>query len=402
MTSVQANVGLSGYLTKNLIVACLINAAMGLLYIWSLFLLPLESSLSVERSTLSIAPALALVTFTCGMAVHDRLLRALSLRAFALVSFALCGGGHILFGLFPSIWTLLIGYGLGFGFGAGLGYGLALALATRTPSRVRALSIGITVAAFAAGGVILSSLLASTIAETDPRLSFAVIGACLIALGIVIGVLLQGRPNDNQANNEARKEGPTSSPSLFSAPFLRLALSFFFICYVGLMVVSHIAGMLAAKHLSTRLVDLGPVVFTLGYFIGSLFGGKLVEAITGRPALIISNVLAAAGLGILAAPSGSWALVGALLVGAVFGSSASFVPTLIGEQYGSDQIGPVYGKLMVSYGTAGLLAPWLTGIIYANAASYAFSFIIGAAACAAGLLMALTMARSADGRASPG
>jgi len=51
MTSVQANVGLSGYLTKNLIVACLINAAMGLLYIWSLFLLPLESSLSVERST---------------------------------------------------------------------------------------------------------------------------------------------------------------------------------------------------------------------------------------------------------------------------------------------------------------------------------------------------------------
>jgi hypothetical protein len=57
---------------------------------------------------------------------------------------------------------------------------------------------------------------------------------------------------------------------------------------------------------------------------------------------------------------------------------------------------------MVSYGTAGLLAPWLTGIIYANAASYAFSFIIGAAACAAGLLMALTMARGADGRASPG
>src|ERR1700674_1120495 len=98
MTSVQANVGLSGYLTKNLIVACLINAAMGLLYIWSLFLLPLESSLSVERSTLSIAPALALVTFTCGMAVHDRLLLALSLRAFVLVSFALCGGGHILFG----------------------------------------------------------------------------------------------------------------------------------------------------------------------------------------------------------------------------------------------------------------------------------------------------------------
>jgi hypothetical protein len=102
----------SDLLTKNLIVACLINAAMGLLYLWSLFLLPLEAKLGVDRSTLSVASALALVTFTCGMAAHDRLLKGIPARSFALLAFMLAGGGHLLFSLLPNRWSLAVGYGV--------------------------------------------------------------------------------------------------------------------------------------------------------------------------------------------------------------------------------------------------------------------------------------------------
>jgi MFS transporter, OFA family, oxalate/formate antiporter len=182
----QATTGQSAYLTKNLFVACLVNGAMGLLYVWSLFLSPLETKLGVDRFILSVAPAFALVAFTCGMAVHDSLMRKFSLRHFALMAFLVAGGGHIIFCLYTSVWALLMGYGIFFGFGAGLGYGLALALATRTPTRVRTMSIGIAVAAFAAGGVVFSSLFAYAIMATDPKVSFAVIGVSLVGLGFIV------------------------------------------------------------------------------------------------------------------------------------------------------------------------------------------------------------------------
>ena len=44
--------------------ACLTNVAMGILYVWSLLLLPMETALGQPRSVLSLVPTLALVTFT--------------------------------------------------------------------------------------------------------------------------------------------------------------------------------------------------------------------------------------------------------------------------------------------------------------------------------------------------
>jgi MFS transporter, OFA family, oxalate/formate antiporter len=391
VNDVQVIAGQPFYVTKNLFVACLVNAAMGVLYVWSLFILPLETKLGVDRSILSVAPALALVAFTCGMALQDFLMRGLFfLRYFALMTFLVAGGGHIVFCLFPSVWALFVGYGICFGFGAGSGYGLALTLATRTPSRVRTMSIGITVAAFAAGGIVLPGLFARVITATDPQVSFAVIGGSLVALGLVVAGLLQNSSTD-WPDDGMLQLPPRAEQSLLSTTFFRLALGFFFICYAGLLVISHVAAMLAHKKVSTSVVALGPVLFTFGYLIGSLLGGKLVEAIGGRPVLILANALSSVGLGVLVFSTGNLALGGIVIVGAVFGSSASFMPTIIGEQYGSDQISRVYGKLMMSYGAAGLLAPWLTGIIYVRTGDYSAACAVGITMCVTGMILGITM-----------
>jgi MFS transporter, OFA family, oxalate/formate antiporter len=50
------------------------------------------------------------------------------------------------------------------------------------------------------------------------------------------------------------------------------------------------------------------------------------------------------------------------------------------------QISPVCGKLMVSYGLAGLLAPWLTGILYVGTGGYAAAFGVGASHVLAALI----------------
>lgn len=372
------------------------NAAMGVLYVWSLFLLPLEAALGAARPTLSLIPALALVSFTLGMVLHDRLLGALGFRAFALLAFGLAGGGHLLFASGGTLAGLFIGYGLMFGLGAGLGYGLALALVTRLPDRVRSLATGLAMAAFALSGTLLSSLLAQPIRQADPAAAFLIIGIVIVLTGLAVAALLPPLQRRPPGPGRAERAGPIRR-EIADPKFLRLALIFFFICYAGLMVVAHSTGIVLAQGGGETLIGLTPGTFTFGYILGALAGGRLVELFSGRTMLIVSNLLAGAGLALFLLPASPLVLAGALAVGMVFGGSASLMPVLIGGEYGTARIGGIYGRLMISYGAAGLLAPALSGRLFSASGSYAAAIATALAMCMAGLIMGITMKKPRKG-----
>ena len=154
---------------KNIALAAVVNAAMGILYLWSLFLLPLENSGGYSRADLSLVPAIALVGFTVGMGIHDRLVRALGRSGVAVACFLLAGGGHLTFAFFPSYSMLLAGYGIAFGLGSGIGYGLALSLSASVTGTRRGLAIGVAVAAFALSGILLPQAMGSLVAAAAPQ-----------------------------------------------------------------------------------------------------------------------------------------------------------------------------------------------------------------------------------------
>lgn len=51
----------SGLLSRPVLIGCLINGCMGVMYAWSLFLLPIERDIGLSRAELSLLPSLALV-----------------------------------------------------------------------------------------------------------------------------------------------------------------------------------------------------------------------------------------------------------------------------------------------------------------------------------------------------
>ena len=373
-----------------LVAACLTNVAMGILYVWSLFLLPMESALAQPRSVLSLVPTLALVSFTLAMFLYDRILRRLGFRAFAMLAFGLAAGGHLVFAVFGGLAGLLLGYGLVFGLGAGFGYGLALALVIQLPESRRSLAIGLVMAAFAVSGITLSSLLAEPIRVTPPGRSFLLIGAAILAIGVAVVALMQG--------GIRTAAGPSAAASplrrdFTEARFLTIFLVFFSICFSGLLVVSHSTGMAAAQGADARLTGLTPGAFTLGYVLGSFLAGKLVEMLSGRTMLLAFNLLSATGLALFLLPASPLLLVAAMAIGIVFGGSASLMPVLIGEQFGAARIGEIYGKLMLAYGAGGLIAPALSGAIFSATGGYGWSLALALALCAAGLVLGLTLRR---------
>ena len=380
---------LRALISRHFLLAFVVNCSMGIIYVWSLFLLPLEEFLGIARSSLSAVPAISLVSFTIGMVIHDHLLRRLSLRGYAILAFGLAGGGYALFSLISSFRILIFGYGLLFGFGSGLGYGLALALVMQMPVPVRSIAVGAIMAAFAVSGVTLSSLLAEEIRHTNPSHSFGLIGAILMALGILIAAALPSsalrKPFESRAMGKFRFDDMTNTR------FMMLGTVFFFICYTGLMVVAHATGIFSARNLPQDVVGLAPGAFTFGYIVGSSAGAKLVEALSGIVTLMIANVVAGVGLVFLLVPASPLMLTGTVAIGMVFGGSASGMPVLIGELYGAEKIGDIYGKLMIAYGMAGLLAPWISGQFFSASGDYTISIGIGIAMCIAGVAIGFAL-----------
>ncbi len=370
-------------------IACLVNVSMGVLYVWSLFLLPLEARLGLTRADLSLVSSCSLVLFTLGMVLHGRFLSLLSARLYVTVSYCLVGAGHLVFGLFPSFGTLLLGYGLMFGLGSGLGYGLALALVTNIPEDRRSAAIGIVMAAFAVSGVVLSGVFSGIIGRADPASSFSAIGLTMFAIGLFVVLSLPGKltfgsylPSGIVVNRQNE---------IFEARFLFLFAAFFFICFIGLMMVAHATGIFAAAKLDSFLVGLAPGVFTAGYVLGSLFGGKLVEQAAGAGALAVANGIASAGLIILFTPASSAYLLSPFAIGLVFGGSASLMPTLVAEVYGPQRVSDIYGKLMAAYGVAGLLSPWLSGALYSVASGYEVALTLSLCMSLSGIGLAFFM-----------
>ena len=369
---------------RSLAAALLINAGLGVLYIWSLFLSPFETELATDRATLSLVPALALVFFTIGMVMYSAVLRRTSAPMLAAISLGLAGAGHILVGIVPGVPGLIIGYGVLFGIGGGLGYLLALALATRAEPKIRGIMVGITVATFAAAGVILAFFIPALIVRNGAVATFVAIGIALWVAGVVAYGLLRGTVLADHA--AGKDEGSFLGPL-----FYKLAIAFFAVCAMGLMVISHSTGILASLG-AGELATYGPVACNIGYIVGCLTGGKLEERLGGRGALTFVCVVLVVALGglLLPMPFAGY-LIAIALAGASIGSIASVMPMLIAGYYGVERVGTIYGKLNIAYGLGGLIAPWIAGVLYVRTGGYSTAILLGVAIAAVGVAASLTV-----------
>lgn len=367
----------------------LINLSMGVIYAWGMFVLQLEQLLSVSRAELSAVASASLATFTLGMFVHAYLLSRIGGAATSVVAFGLAGGGHLCFSIFPSFPSLLLGYGVAFGLGAGVGYGLALAIASKSPDNERSIVIGVATAGFATAGIVLPFLLEPLIGSVPIAKIFGVIGIAMLAMGVLVTLWLGAARVPFQRSPPSKTVG-TGGRTAF------LAVFFFVVCFSGLAVVSQVSGILVSNSVSGSALNTGTAAFTGAYLAGSLLGGRCVDWLSVRGAM--AGACAASGLGLLLLMNSSpiLALSGVAGVGLVFGSSASMVPMIVSRWFGPDLIGTVYGRLMLCYGLAGLLAPWLMGLCFDAAGDYTLPLLLTGSVCLALSLMTFLRRAPAD------
>jgi hypothetical protein len=309
----------------------------------------------------------------------------------------LAAGGNLLFSAMPSIESLLIGYGVLFGFGAGLSYGVALFLAASSTNdqRLRGMTIGLTTASFAVTGLILSFLNQNILEGVTPRLTFAIIGAIQFLVGVA-SFLLVGDAEPEKPKSYASEQPDQQSVDYTGSFFFGLAASFFFVCFVGLMTVSHSVGILSDKGLPLAFAAYAPLLVNVGYIVFGALAGAMAARLPIRSALLIVSFWALIGIGALVFFYNRYILaMGLAAIGASLGASASIYPVVIGRRYGVENIGAIYGRVLIAYGISGLIAPWLTGALFVWTGNYFAALWIALALSAFSILVVVTTTRSA-------
>ena len=117
--------------------------------------------------------------------------------------------------------------------------------------------------------------------------------------------------------------------------------------------------------------------------------------------LIGLGMLMAVALGALVAfPSALSSVIVMALAGASFGATAAVYPITIPAYYGVSQLARVYGRIMLAYGVAGLLAPYLAGALYDLEGNYTLALMIAAAMAILSVLVNTLLPRLGNTRAA--
>ena len=371
--------------------AVLANGAAGLLYAWSLFILPIEGALSLNRADLGLISSVALVSFTLGVLVVPIIMSRIGRLYAAILAFALMAGGHLVFGISASWITLVLGYGLGFGVGSGLAYGFALSLAASLPAGIRALSIGLSLGAFALSGIVLPVILGNWISTTAPGTAFLRIGIATLVVGALCTTALLGAAG--VVRDSEKTALPPSGPISIDKPFLILSLILFLICFTGLAVVSQATAIAAAAGIAAA--GYATTALTVGYLAGSLIGAPLAEQSGERNTLLLLSIFTFLGLLAMITQSQVLLFIGSILTGLTLGGVGSIMPVLLGLRYGATNISRLFGRMIIGYGLAGLIAPGVAGMLFESAQSYTPMLVLCVAMAALSLTAGLVLGKLA-------
>ncbi|WP_371226005.1 MFS transporter [Roseovarius sp. 2305UL8-3] len=353
--------------------ASLLCAVLGSVHAFSVFLEPLELAFSASRSAVSFTYSLALVTLTCTVLLGPRIFARWSAARLVLVTSALAAFGTFLAGIAGSLPVIWLGYSLIFGAANGIGYGFGLQISAQVNPGREGLAMGIVTAAYALGAIVSPILFAIAVDVSGFALAMLAMSVVLIATGSISATLMHRA----KAWYKSSRPAADSKPTAIRDQQL-LWIGYFGAVLAGLMVLGHAAGILAV--LKPGLPGwTAAVVISCTNLVGSLAGGRLADKIplgVLLSGLAILTALSLVGLALIGPVGG--VIVGLSLVGFAYGGTIAAYPAVIAKLFGTQDSARVYGRVFTAWGAAGLLGPWLAGVLFDISGTYHIALLTAA------------------------
>jgi OFA family oxalate/formate antiporter-like MFS transporter len=348
-----------------------IQIALGAVYAWSVFRIPLTKAFGWTISQVTLTFTIAILVLGFASFAGGLWMRKVGPRRVAIVAGILYGAGVFLASFSGGhLYWLYFSYGVIGGTGIGLGYIVPVATLVKWFPDKRGMITGIAVAGFGAGALITAPIATRLIASVGVLKTFAILGVSYF-VGVTVPALFMKdpppgfkpagwQPSAAQTKQRAARDY-TLGEALGKWQWYALWAMLFLNTSAGIAIISQAAPMAQEVTHVTAAVAAGMVgIISIANGAGRFLWAWLSDAI-GRRAVFFSMFLVQAvlfwmmphvsGFGVFT----TLAFVVLLCYGGGFGTMPAFAT----DYFGPTNVGSVYGLMLTAWGFAGVLGPTL-------------------------------------------
>ena len=363
------------------------NLALGSLYAWSVFVLPLEKEFGWTRSQTSWIYTIAVVVFASTFVLAGRLQDRLGPRPCALAGAVLVPLGFFAASFTTSLWFLYLTFGLIVGAGNGFGYATPTPVASKWFPDRRGLVVGLMVGGYGAGSAIIGPIATSLIGSAGWRPTFRILGIAFLVMGLIGAWLLENPPAGYRpagwtppAGAAARRDY-TTAEMLRTPQFYGLWIAYALGTTAGQMTISQLVPFARSAGLGAAVATLALPVTAAGNAGGRILSGWLSDALGRVNTLRLMVLLSAIAMPALFAWRAD-AVLFFVLVACVYwcyGTQLSVFASATADLYGTRNLGLNYGVLFTAWGVAGIFGPIIGGRVFDAFGDYRYAFYAASA-----------------------
>jgi MFS transporter, OFA family, oxalate/formate antiporter len=372
------------------IAGVVIQVALGAVYAWSVFRVPLTENYGTSVSAVNLTFSIAILSLGCAAFFGGLLMARVGPKLVAILSGVLYGAGIFLASFATESLTLLyLTYGLLAGVGIGLGYIVPIATLVKWFPDKRGFITGVAVAGFGAGALVTAPIARYLVGSVGLFPTFAILGVIYLVMVIGAALFLKNPPEGWKPEGweppPAEETVDRSGIDYGLGGALKTWQWYALWALLFLNVTAGIAIISEASPIAQELTGVEPLVaaglvsiISIANGAGRFLWAWLSDAI-GRKWVFLTMYLLQALLFFLIPIIGGTYFVLAILAFVIvscYGGGFGTMPAFNADYFGAKNVGTIYGLMITAWGFGGVLGPLLISRVVDATGSYQNAFYI--------------------------
>jgi len=375
-----------------------LQIALGAVYAWSVFRVPLSKQFGWSISEVTLTFTISIFVLGFAAFFGGLWLNRKGPRIVALTGGALYGLGVFLASFSHSLSWLYLSYGVIGGIGLGLGYIVPVAVLVKWFPDWRGLITGIAVGGFGAGALITAPVATRLIQSVGVLSTFAYLGVAYLIVTIISGAFMQNPPDGWKPEGWSPTASQTSqraghdfvlSEALKTWQWYALWLLLFLNTCAGISVISQEAPIFQELTGASAIVAAGMVgLASIGNAVGRVFWAWISDLITRRATFAVMFILQVLLFWFLPKiATVSLMTIVTFVVLMCYGGGFGTMPAFAADYFGPKNVGPIYGLMLTAWSFASAVGPLFIAHMRETAGSYGGALHIVAGVMAVSILL---------------
>ena len=391
----------------------------GLIYAWSIFIVPLENEFGWVRKDTSTIFTITMASFCIGGMVNGFIIGRTSPRFTLCIAAILFFVGFFFASRTETLWQIFLSYGVFIGFGVGLVYNTIISTITKWFPDRKGFASGVSLMGFGLGGFILGTVASMILEVSDWRLVFIVFAIAFPILVLASSFIIRipqtieidNLPKPKAAktasagsdetkvltgSDEAKTKEITAKPAkdINTVGMLKTPVFWLFFLWTlllsaaGLMVIGHASPISEAFISSPRLIGFAVGLVTICNGVARVIYGMMFDRfgiVKSIYAVALNAVIASITM-VCAIGTGSLALmiIGFILTGGFYGGAPTTNSTFVMAQFGQKNFAANFSVVNLNLLIAPILGTYIAAALYDSTGTYlkASGVMVGYAAVA--------------------